>query len=279
MIRLDFTLREARSGIARTGLALFGLTLTIALFGPLVSPHSPTEFVGTPLSGPSAQFPLGTDVLGRDMLSRVLHGGDTLIGLATLATVSGAAVGLLAGMIAGLNRALIDRIIMRGIDVLLAFPGLVLLLLLVASLGPGGRTAVIAVAMINIPGSTRIVRAATVEVAVKAYVEAARLRGESTFGIAIREVLPNILAAIAADLGTRFTLSVLIIAGANFLGLGLQPPTSDWGLMVAENRASLELQPWAVLVPAFLIAILTISINLVADSMLQRFDAAKDFLS
>src|SRR5262249_9436032 len=160
---------------------------------------------------------------------------------------------------AGYRRHRTDALLMRCIDVLLAFPPLVFLLLVAAGLGPGVPTLILGVAVVNIPGIARIVRSATLEVGVRGYVEAAVTRGERTPAILTREILPNISGTLVADAGVRLTGSILFVAGLNFLGLGLQPPAADWATMIAENRASIELQPWAVAAPAIMIALLTLS--------------------
>jgi ABC-type dipeptide/oligopeptide/nickel transport system permease subunit len=200
-----------------------------------------------------------------------MAGGFTLLVLALSATIAGFSVGMALGLIAGLRESnFLTTLIMRGVDIFLAFPGFVLLLLLVAAIGAGPLAVFLAVAILHVPGSARVTRAATVEVAQQTYIQAAWLRGERRLTIAVREVLPNISGVVAADFGTRLSLSILVIAGANFLGLGLQPPTPDWGIMIAENRVGLYTQPLSVVAPAALIAFLTISLNLTLDVLVRR---------
>jgi peptide/nickel transport system permease protein len=255
-----------QSWSGRFGLALGGAVLLIAIVGPAFAPHSPAALVGSAYQGPSSLFPLGTDFLGRDVLSRVLWGGRTVIGLAAAATALGYMVGIPIGLLAGTSRSLLDPLLMRAMDVLLAFPPIILLLVLATGAGPSPWALIIGVATTHVPGIARIVRAATLEASVRGYVEAAVARGERLTFVLGREILPNIALPILADAGVRLTGSILLVASVNFLGLGLQPPTADWALMISENRGGLTIQPWATVVPIVLIACLTIAANLIADS-------------
>jgi ABC-type dipeptide/oligopeptide/nickel transport system permease subunit len=223
--------------------------------------------VGIPLSGPSSADLLGTDSLGRDVLSRVLYGGRSVLGLAAAATVLAYLLGLSIGLAAGYSRTLIDPILMRSVDVMLCFPPLLFLLVLIAGAGSSDLVLIVGVAVVQAPQVSRIVRTATLEVSVRGYVEAAIARGERAPAVILREVLPNILVPVLVDAGLRFTYSILIIASVNFLGLGLQPPSSDWALMIGENRSYLAVNAWSVLAPAAMIAILTIGVNLTGDAV------------
>jgi ABC-type dipeptide/oligopeptide/nickel transport system permease subunit len=256
----------ANSWPARIGLLGTVVMLLIAFLGPFLAPHSPTALLGAPLSPPSSEFPLGTDFLGRDVLSRVLWGGHTVIILAGIATVASYVVGASIGLWAGFSRSLVDGVLMRGVDLLLAFPPILLLLLLAAGFGAAPAALVVGIVLVHVPGIARIVRAAAQEQSTRGYVEAAVARGEHAPQILFREILPNIWPTIAADIGPRFTVSILLVAAINFLGLGLRPPTADWALMISENSTALTIQPLTILVPALMIAVLTISVNLVADA-------------
>lgn len=260
-----FRFLHSRGGII--GLALLAFAVLVALVGPALAPHSPYEPVGIPLQGPSRNALLGTDQIGRDVLSRVLYGGRTVLLLATLATLLAYAAGLVIGLVAGYVKNLFDPVAMRSMDVLLAFPPLLFLLVLVTAVGTSETALVIGVALIQMPGIARLVRTVTVETTVRGYVEAAVARGERTKSILSREVFPNILPAVLADAGLRFTFSVLFIAAANFLTIGVQPPSADWGLMINENRNYISINPWAVAAPAAMIALLTIGINLLGDAV------------
>jgi ABC-type dipeptide/oligopeptide/nickel transport system permease subunit len=247
------------------GIVLF--VVLVALVGPLVSPHAPTDPIGPPFAGPSLHAPLGTDFLGRDVLSRLLHGGASVLGLALAATALAYLLGLTIGLTAGYVRSLADPVLMRSIDVMLAFPPLLFLLVLIAGAGSSVAILVLGVALIQAPAISRVVRTATLEVSVRGYVEAAITRGERAAAVISREVLPNILAPVLVDAGLRFTYSILIIASVNFLGLGLQPPSSDWARMIGENRDYISLNYLAVIGPAAMIALLTIGVNLVGDAV------------
>lgn len=258
-----------RSWSARVSLVVAILMVLLALLGPLLSPHSPTALIGRPFGQPSAGHPLGLDVLGRDVLSRILHGGRSVVFLGGLAVALAYLCGGFIGLVAGFSRSAVDPILMRTIDVVLAFPSILLLLLLVAGLGISTTTTIIGIVIVLTPSITRIIRTATREVSAQGYVEAAIARGDPTMRILFREIVPNILPTIVADAGPRFTSSILLVAALNFLGLGLRPPSSDWALMIAENRIGLSVNSWPVLMPAALIAVLTVSVNLAAESMLR----------
>lgn len=271
-------LRFLRFWTSRVGLAMLAFVVLVALLGPIFAPHSPTAINGVPFSKPGNGGLLGTDFLGRDVLSRVLYGGRSLIGLSLLATIGGYAIGLPAGLLAGYRRGAVDFVLMRGVDVLLAFPPLLFLLVVATGTTENIWALVVAVAIILSPGLTRIARAAVLDVSQSSYVEAALARGEETPRILRREILPNVLGVILADVGLRLTYAVLLIAAMNFLGLGLQPPKADWALMISENRIAISLQPWAVFVPAIFIAGLVVSINLIADGIARSLGTSIEAL-
>jgi peptide/nickel transport system permease protein len=273
---LAVRLRFARTGYGRFGLAGSLLLLALIAVGPFFAPHDPAAIVGIPLQRPSGQFLLGTDLLGRDVLSRVLWGGRSIVGLAVLATTIAYVVGAAIGLLAGYSRSVVDPLLMRAMDVLLAIPPLLFLLVLATGAGRSIPVLVLGVALVHIPSIARIVRAATQEVSTRGYVEAAVARGERLPALLGREILPNVLGTVLADAGIRLTASILIIASVNFLGLGLQPPRADWALMISENRGGISLQPWVVAAPAFLIAFLTISVNLVADAIARSLGTSTD---
>jgi ABC-type dipeptide/oligopeptide/nickel transport system permease subunit len=252
----------------RVGAALLVVILLVAVFGPLVA-GDPQRTVGAPFSPPDGSAWLGTDFLGRDVLARVLSGGASVLLYAGIATLCAYAGGVLIGLTAGYSRSLVDPLLMRTIDVLLSFPSLVFILLFATGFGRGIGSVLAATAIIQLPSVARLIRTATLEQSTRGFVEAAVVRGESSLSILRREILPNISRTIAADIGLRCTWSVLLIASVNFLGLGLQPPAADWGLMVSENRAGMDLSlnPVAVLAPAVLLGALTVAINLLSDAL------------
>jgi peptide/nickel transport system permease protein len=260
-------LRFVRTPSGAIGVGILVFVLLVAFVGPYLAPHSPTATIGPTLTGPSGHAPLGTDFLGRDVLSRLLYGGRSVIGLALAATALAYLVGMTIGLIAGYSRSLADPLLMRTVDVMLAFPPLLFLLVLIAGAGQSRAVLILGVAIIQAPGISRIVRTATLEVSVRGYVEAAVARGERPAAVVWREVVPNILAPVLVDAGLRFTFSILIVASVNFLGLGVQPPSANWALMISENRQYISLNWLSVVAPAAMIAILTIGVNLTGDAI------------
>ena len=250
----------------RVGLGLCVLMIGIIALGPLLSPHGPDQILARPFATPGGAFPLGTDVLGRDVLSRILWGGQSVLLLGGMATILAYAAGGTVGLLAGFTQGRLDYVLMRLMDVILAVPPLLFLLVLATGAGSGALVAVVGVAVIQVPGIARIIRAATLEVSVRGYIEAAIARGERTTRILFREITPNISATIVADGGTRLTVSILSIAALTFLGVGLQPPAANWALMMTENRPGLTYQPWAVIAPALMLAALSLGVNLLADA-------------
>lgn len=263
-------LRFVRTPSGLVGSVLLVAVVAVALLGPLFAPYAPDEPVGVPFSGPAEGTPFGTDFLGRDVLSRVLWGGRSVLALAGLATLLAYAGGIVIGLAAGYSRSLLDPALMRAADVMLSFPALLFLLVLVTGAGTSKTVLVLGVALVQMPLIARIVRAATLEQSVRGFVEAAVARGERTSAILRREILPNIAGPIAADVGLRFTYAIILVASVNFLGLGLQPPAADWALIISENRGGLTLNPYVILVPAALISLLTISFNLVGDAIARN---------
>jgi peptide/nickel transport system permease protein len=261
--------RLTQTASGKIGVGMLVFVLAVAFLGPLASPHGIAEPIGAPGTGPYGAAPLGTDFLGRDVLSRVLHGGQSVILIGTGATLLAYACGITIGLVAGYSRSLLDPLLMRGVDVLLSFPALLVLLLLVAGLGSHIWVLVIGVALVQLPPIARIIRTATLEVSTRGYIEAAQARGERTAAILRREILPNVTPVVLADLGIRFGFSIILVASVNYLGLGLAPPAADWGLMIAENQQYISLNVWSVLAPAIMIALLTVSVNLIADGYVQ----------
>ncbi|OCF90432.1 hypothetical protein AW168_10665 [Nocardia brasiliensis] len=241
--------------------------LLVALAGPLCAPYAPTAAHGRPFQPPSARHLLGTDVVGRDVLSRVLHGGLSLVAIAGLALLVAYSLGLGLGLVAGLRRGA-DRWIMRPVDAIVVVPWFLLLAVLATAIGAGPAAIVAATTLASVPWIIRIVRTAVLELAGTGYVESARARGEPLWRLALVEVLPNLRSVVLADAGVRMSMTISMVAVSGFLGLGLRPPAADWALMITENRPGFGRQPWAVLAPALLIMVLVVSINLVVDRML-----------
>jgi len=257
-------LRLARTKI---GVAIVALIVAIALFGPLVAPHSPTEFIAAPNSGPSADALFGADALGRDVFSRFLNGGLSVLWMAAAATLIGVVSGVGIGLVAAYSRGWLDDVLMRGSDVVLAFPQIILALLAVSALGPKLWLIVIVVAVGHIPRVARVMRGAAQEVVERDFIKAAEAVGEKRSRIVFGELLPNVTSPLLVELGLRMTYSIALVAAVSFLGFGIQPPASDWGLMIYENRLSISVQVWSVLLPILAIGLLTVGTNLITDGI------------
>jgi peptide/nickel transport system permease protein len=253
------------------GLTIAGLWVVAALLAPFVAPHDQAEILGDTAFGPaSAAALLGTDYLGRDIFSRLLYGARLTLGLATVTTVLAFTGGVLLGGIAGLFRGVLDSLLSRSVDALIAFPAIMLALIVITGLGTSLPVLIGTVALIEGTRVFRLARALIMETAVTEFVEVARLQGEGTLWIIWREILPNILQPLAADLGLRFTYSILFISALSFLGLGVQPPQADWGGMVRENMSGLLFGSLAPIAPAAAIASITIGVTLTLDSLVRN---------
>ena len=249
------------------GIGLVFLVVATAFFGPFFAPHAPTAFAGIPYAHPSSSTLLGTDSLGRDVLSRFLWGGRSILGLAIAATAIGLVLGILVGLIAAYSRSVLDDVLMRGTDVVLAFPSIVLALVAVATVGPKLWLLVLVVGLTTAPRVARVTRGASVEVVERDFVQAAEAVGVPRFKILLSEILPNVTSPLLVEASLRLTYSIGLIAGLSFLGFGLQPPAADWGLMINENRQGLTIQPWGVVMPVLAIALLTIGTSLIGDGL------------
>lgn len=265
-----------RSPQALAGVWVTSAIVVIALIGPLIAPHSPTDQFALPYSSPSSEAWLGTDNLGRDVLSRVLAGGLRIMFVTIVGTVGGYAIGISLGLAAGYSRGVLDSVIMRSLDVLMSFPSILLLLVLTAATGPGLPTVLAGVVLVKVSRIARVVRAATIDLVGRAFIEAAQIRGESTEAILRREILPNMVGVIVADFGPRLAGSFLLVAGLNYLGVGVDPPTPDWGAMIFENRSGLIIQPIAVLAPIVMIATLPVAVNLLGDAVARSMGRSVD---
>lgn len=272
--------RRRRLAVLRTkagvlGFVLFVLAAVIAVFGRYFAPFSPYDTLGIPGSKPGGGHLLGLDFIGRDVLSRLLYGGRSTFILAGLATIVTYVIGASIGLIAGYSRTKIDPILMRTVDILLSLPALLVILLLVTAFGGTSLVLVVATSLVLLPGVARIVRSAALEVSTRGYVEAAVARGEPTRTLLLREILPNVTGVITADLGLRFSWSIILIASVNFLGIGIQPPTPDWGLMISENRVIIGGNPMAVVGPSLVLAVLIIAVNLMGDAYVRQLDRSE----
>ncbi|OPX10172.1 ABC transporter permease [Mycobacterium sp. AT1] len=274
------TERRGLSAAMRNGRLVVGgvgtlLILLIALVGPFLAPHAASDIVGAPYQAPGPGYPLGTDYLGGDVLSRVLDGGRTVVSMSLSATVIGVILGTAVGLIAGYSRNVLDRVIVWAMDVVLAFPGLVLVLLFVALLGHSPLLLVTVVAIGWVPVVGRLVRGATVQVVEQEYVELAEMMGVARWRILTRDVLPNIITPVIVQTGAVLTWSIGLIAGISFLGFGIQPPQADWGLMINENRPGLALQPLASVLPIVMVGLFALATNAFGDGINEIVTGSK----
>jgi peptide/nickel transport system permease protein len=258
------------SGAGVTGAVLFLVVVAVAVLGPVFAPYDYAQVIGAPLDLPRPGSLLGTDILGRDVLSRVLHGGAPLLLVSFGATLLAYAVGAAWAILATLKWRIFDMVSLALVDILLSLPPLIVGLVLLAGGGSGNVVISLALAVIQVPRVYRIIRAAAREQVVQEFVEFARSRGDSAWTIMWRDILANIRTPMLADFGIRLTSSVILFSSLSFLGLGAPPPSSDWGLMISENRTGITQQPFAVIAPAILIAVLSIAVNLMADSYSKR---------
>lgn len=266
-VRAFLTIPEG--GIA---LALALAVILVILGGPFVAPYPPNEVaVGAPGEDISMAHPLGTDALGRDVLSRVLHGGVAAVAVPLVAIALTFVISGTLGMIAGYLGGWFDALISRVIDVVLAIPALMLVLVVMAGLGTSYSVVILAMTLVFIPGVFRVLRGAVRVITPREYVLAAKARGDTKWWIIRQEILPNIMPTFLVELALRTTWAVAFFATLSFLGLGVRPPTSNWGVMVAENKSLLLTSPITVLAPLAAIAVLAIAINMIADALTQYY--------
>ncbi len=255
--------------------ALIGLLLTlavvlVALLAPWIAPFGTGDVVGDVWAPASDKFWLGTDNLGRDLLSRMMHGARVTLTIAGAATALSFTMGSILGFVAAVSGGWIDQWLSRGVDLLMAIPTLILALVVLSVLPSSVTVLVLVLGVLDATRVFRLSRAVAVDINVMDYVEAARLRGEKTAWIVFSEILPNALTPLISELGLRFIFAVLFLSALSFLGLGVQPPDADWGAMVRENKEGIVFGIPAALIPAAAIGVLTISVNLVADWVLNR---------
>jgi peptide/nickel transport system permease protein len=264
------TLNRLRSCSPGThvALGLLAVYFLVALFGEFLAPASPTDMnLNALLQPPSAKYFFGTDNYGRDIFSRVLFGTRYILVLSITSAGLGVLAGMAVGMPSGFAGGSVDQVIMRVLDVFMALPGLLLALLMMTSLGASKLNLVAAVVVTFVPKSARVARSATLVVKGQGFVDVARLRGERMGSILLFEVLPNIREIMIVEFCIRFGYSILLIASLGFIGLGVQPPTPDWGLMIYEGRDFVMIAPWIVAFPALAIGTLVISVNQMADGV------------
>ena len=260
---------------AMLGLGVTGAFLLTAVFAQVIAPHPIDMSVGKVWEGPSAQYWLGTDTIGRDILSRLIYGTQITIFVALVSSCLSFSMGAFFGFLAAVRGGWIDTGLSRVVDLMMAVPSLIVALVVLSVLPLNLTVLILVMGTLDSTRVFRLSRAVAVDIAVMDYVEAARLRGEKQGWIIFREILPNALSPLVAEFGMRFIFAVLFISTLSFLGLGIQPPLADWGGMVRENKDGLVYGKAAALMPAAAIAVLAISVNLVADWILSRTTSLK----
>ena len=258
------------------GLIVITAYAIIAIFAPLVAPYGEAQIVGDQYAPWDDQFLLGTDQLGRDMLSRLIFGARNTIGIAVLTTGLSFSIGGLLGMLAAVLGGWADQLLSRLVDILMAIPQLIFALVLLVIFGPSITNLILIIAVLDSTRVFRLTRAVAMNVVVLDFIEAARLQGEKLGWIMAREILPNILPPMVAEFGLRFCFVFLTIAALSFLGLGIQPPTADWGSMVRENSTLINYGDITPLLPAGAIALLTVAVNFVVDWFLHKTSGLKE---
>lgn len=257
------------------GLFFTGLYFLMAIFAPLIAPYGMAEVVGDVWEPSSSQFLLGTDSIGRDLLSRMIYGGRTTIWIATMATILSFTTGSVLGFLAAVLGGWADQAMSRFVDLIMSIPSLIFALVVLSVMPVTITVLILVMGLLDSTRVYRLARAVAVDINVMDYVEAAKLRGEGRGWIIFREILPNALSPLVAEMGLRFIFMVLFVSTLSFLGLGVQPPEADWGGIVKENKEGIVYGIPAALIPAFAIATLAISVNLVADWVLNRTTSLK----
>ncbi len=251
------------------GMGIIVVNLLVAIFGPAFAPYSESQTVGTTWDEPSLEMLLGADQIGRDMLTRLIYGARMTIGVALATTALSFFIGITLGFAAAVLGGWVDTVISRLVDVVLSIPLLILALIILGVFGSSIPVLIITIAVLDSTRVFRLSRALGMNLTVLEYVEAARLRGEGTWWIIRREILPNASAPLLSEFGLRFCFNFLFIAALSFLGLGIQPPFADWGGMVRENSAAINFGMFAPIWPALAITVLTVGVNMVVDWLLS----------
>ncbi|RTZ85109.1 MAG: ABC transporter permease [SAR324 cluster bacterium] len=261
---------------AKFGMLVVVIYSIVAIFAPFIAPYGEREILGRAFELWSDKYLLGTDNLGRDMLSRMIFGARNTIGLALSITILAFLLGSLTGMIAAALGGWVDQILSRIVDVLMSIPSLIFALLILSIFGTSVPYLIATITVIDATRVYRLARATAMNVVVMDYVEVARVRGEKLGWVIRKEILPNITAPLLAEFGLRFCFVFLFISALSFLGLGLQPPAADWGSMVRDNASLITFEDITPLLPAGAIALLTIAINFIVDWMLHKSSGLKD---
>lgn len=270
--------REMRTAplTASFGLFIIMVYAIAGIFAPWIAPYGESEVISQSFAPADENMLLGADQLGRDMFSRIIYGARNSVGIALLATIFAFLMGAIGGLLAATKGGWMDQALSRAVDVVMSIPSLIFALLLLSIFGTNTIVLIIIIAVIYAPRVFRLTRAVAGDVVVMDYIEAARLRGEGTWYLIRKEILPNSKAPLIAEFGLEFCFVFLLIAGLSFLGLGIQPPTADWGSMVRENATLISYGETTPLIPAGAIALLTVAVNFVVDWMLYRSSGLKE---
>jgi peptide/nickel transport system permease protein len=261
---------------ASFGMLVILVYILVALFAPMIAPFGEREVVGAQFLPPGGEFLLGTDNLGRDLFSRMVYGARNTVSIAFVTTALAFSVGSILGLLAATVGGWLDQLLSRAVDVLMAIPALIFQLLLLTIVGTSIVNMILVIALIDSTRVFRLARAVAMNIVVMDYIEAAKLRGEGLWRLIIREILPNAAAPLVAEFGLRFCFVFLSISALSVLGLGIQPPTADWGSMVRENATLITFGEVTPLLPAGAIALLTVAVNFVVDWMLHRASGLKE---
>lgn len=261
---------------ARLGALIILAYMFVAVFAPVLAPYGESEIVGSDFEPWGGKFLLGTDNLGRDMLTRLIYGARNTLGIAFLTTCLAFVIGGVAGLIAAVLRGWIDQVLSRIVDIFMSIPVLIFALVLLTVFGSSVRNIIVVIALLDSTRVFRLSRAVGMNVAVMDFVEAARLRGEGLPWIVFREVLPNVMPPLVVEFGLRFCFVFLLIAALSFLGVGMQPPSADWGSMVRDNATLITYGDITPLLPAGAIALLTVGVNFVVDWFLNKTSGLRD---
>jgi len=260
-----------RSRVAVVGLVIVVFWILVAILAPLIAPHDPLAQDSSAINqGPSRLYLLGTDHMGRDVLSRLVHGSRTILTLAPLSVLASVTVGTILGLVGGYFGGWVDEVVMRLLDAVMAFPTILLYLIIISAIGPSAANVVIAITFVGAPGVARLVRSLTLDIRTRDYVRAAETRGEHPLHIMFVEILPNARGPLIIDSMLRVGYAIFAIGTLGFLGLGLPAPTPDWGGMISSARKYIWTNPWGVLWPALAISSLVVALNLFADGLREE---------
>ncbi len=265
--------RLMKSRIGVLGIVFIGILVLVAIFAPVIAPHDPLEQnIMTRYQAPSSEHLLGTDEMGRDILSRIIYGSRISLQVGLFSIGIALVTGVFLGLIAGYYGGVLDMVIMRIMDIMLAFPAILLAIAIVAILGPQLRNAMLAIGVINIPRFARIIRSSTISIKESEYIAAARMMGANDFRIIFHHLLPNAMAPLIVQTTLSIATAILEAAALSFLGLGAQPPTPEWGAMLSDARSSLQRAPWVATFPGLAIIFGVLGFNLMGDGLRDALD-------